>query len=72
MRFRVFLVLFCRRMWLESFLCLKGLDTDSFRVKTLNDNPYMSMTWETGGLRKTNYFIYSSDNGDPVRELIKM
>lgn len=54
------------------FLCLKGLGTDSFRVKTLDDNPYMSMTWETGGLRKTNYFIYSSDNGDPVRELIKM
>lgn len=24
MRFRVFLVLFWRRMWLESFLCLKG------------------------------------------------
>ena len=46
--------------------------TDSLRVKTLNDNPYMSMTWETGGLRKTNYFIYSSDNGDPVRDLIKM
>lgn len=72
MRFRVFLVLFWRRMWLESFLCLKGLVTASLRVKTLNDNPYMSMTWETGGLRKTNYFIYSSDNGDPVRELIKM
>lgn len=59
-------------MWLESFLCLKGMGTDSFGVKTLDDNPYMSMTWETGGLRKTNYFIYSSDNGDPVRELIKM
>lgn len=57
---------------LSLFLCLKGLGTDSFRVKTLDDNPYMSMTWETGGLRKTNYFIYSSDNGDPVRELIKM
>ena len=59
-------------MWLESFLCLKGLVTALLRVITLNDNPYMSMTWETGGLRKTNYFIYSSDNGDPVRELIKM
>ena len=72
MIFRVFLVLFWRRMWLESFLCLKGLGTDSLRLKTLNDNPYMSMTWETGGLRKTNYFIYSSGNGDPVRDLIKM
>ena len=72
MRFRVFRVIFWRRMWLESFLCVKGLGTDSLRVKTLNDNPYMSMTWETGGLRKTNYFIYSSDKGDPVRELIKM
>lgn len=59
-------------MWLEPFLCLTGLGTDSFRVKTLNDNPNMSMTWETGGLRKINYFIYSSDNGDPVRDPIKM
>ena len=24
-------------MWLESFLCLKGLGTDSFGVKTLDD-----------------------------------
>lgn len=29
-------------MWLEFFLCLKGLGTDSLRVKTLNDNPYVS------------------------------
>ena len=29
-------------MWLESILCLKGLGTESFRVKTLDDNPYMS------------------------------
>lgn len=29
-------------MWLKSFLCLTGLGTDSLRVKTLNDNPYMS------------------------------
>ena len=72
MRFRVFRLLFWRRMWLESFLCMKGLGTDSLGLKTLNDNPNKSMTWETGGLRKTNYFIYSSDNGDSVRDLIKM
>lgn len=29
-------------MLLESFLCLKGLGTDSLRVKTLNDNPYLT------------------------------
>lgn len=28
-------------MWLESILCLKGLGPDSFRVKTLDDNPYI-------------------------------
>lgn len=72
MRFRVFRLLFWGRMWLEFILCLKRLGTDSFGVKTLNDNPNMSMTWETGGLRKTNYFIYSSDNGDPVRDPIKL
>lgn len=42
MGFRMFLVLFWRRMWLESILCLKRLGTDSFGVKTLNDNPYVS------------------------------
>ena len=29
-------------MWLEFFLCLKGLGTDSLGLKTLNDNPNMS------------------------------
>lgn len=37
---------------LSLFLCLKGLGPDSFRVKTLNDNPYMSMTWETEAYEK--------------------
>lgn len=43
MKFRVFLVLFWRRMWLESFLCLKGLGTASLGVKKLNDNPYLEI-----------------------------
>lgn len=43
MKFRVLRLLFWRRMWLEFFLCLKGLGTDSFGVKTLNDNPYLEI-----------------------------
>lgn len=35
-------------MWHESFLRLKGLGTDSFRVKTLDDNPYMSQFAASG------------------------
>lgn len=35
-------------MWLESFLCLKGMGTDSFGVKTLDDNPYMSQFAASG------------------------
>lgn len=42
MKFRVFRVLFWRRMWLESFLCLKGLVASSLGLKTLDDNPFMS------------------------------
>lgn len=43
MKFRVFRVLFWRRMWLESILCLTGLGTDSLRVKTLDENPYLTL-----------------------------
>lgn len=35
-------------MWRESFLCLKGWGTDSLRVKTLNDNPFMSQFAASG------------------------
>ena len=72
MRFRVFLVLFGRRMWLESFFMLEGIghcfaQSENIRRQSIH-------VYDVGDRRltKTNYFIYSSDNGDPVRELIKM
>lgn len=34
---------FGRECGLGLFLCLKGLGTDSFRVKTLDDNPYLEI-----------------------------
>lgn len=33
-------------MWLESFLCLKGLVTASLGVKTLDDNPYVMLVFD--------------------------
>lgn len=35
-------------MWLEFILCLKGLGTASLRVKTFDDNPYMSQFAASG------------------------
>lgn len=43
-------------MWLESFLCLTGLGTDSLRVKTLNDNPYV--VYDVGDRRLTKNKLF--------------
>ena len=43
-------------MWLEFFLCMKGLDTDSLRVKTLNDNPYV--VYDVGDRRLTKNKLF--------------
>ena len=43
-------------MWLESFLCLKGLGTDSLGVKTLNDNPYVVYDVGDRRLKKNKLF----------------
>lgn len=48
MKFRVFLVLSWKRMWLESFLCLKGRSAMSSELKTLDDNPFMSQFAASG------------------------
>lgn len=37
---------FGRECGLGLFLCLKGLGTDSFRVKTLDDNPYVMLVFD--------------------------
>lgn len=43
-------------MWLESFLCLKGLVAASLRVKTLDDNPYV--VYDVGDRRLTKNKLF--------------